>query len=433
MDGDERAHHQESTASPRATGEATAGDPGLAQRLWGRYGGSPGVIPMATTLGLSRRITRPSMGRLPLLTEVQRRWAPADVPPASDRSSLPYAPPAGLGGTPSGSSQVAQFAPDTPRRLFEAARPVRPAAGQGHSRRTSSTLRAGGAPSTQPSVAKAQRTAKTQTEESFAAGPVDPGPTIVQRRLDSPAGQAVQRQVASPQPVRSGVRGTSDSLQRARPPATPGDGAPLPQPVAGEARDTAVGRTGTPVATSTGDLGAAILRRHLAGPSRRAVQRVMASPGPARPAHRPTAGVRSRPETPSPLGRYWTPGATMASDAAEQVNRPGALVQLRGRGGSHSGGVLSAGTSANAKTSLPLAVSPARDNTSMIARQVTTATGDVGDTGSPRSTEPVSPVAASAPEAGGGIDMDSLVERVSRDIYRRLAVERERRGIGRWH
>lgn len=41
------------------------------------------------------------------------------------------------------------------------------------------------------------------------------------------------------------------------------------------------------------------------------------------------------------------------------------------------------------------------------------------------------PAAATQPQAGG-IDLEQITEHVSRVILRRVSVERERRGIGRW-
>jgi hypothetical protein len=47
----------------------------------------------------------------------------------------------------------------------------------------------------------------------------------------------------------------------------------------------------------------------------------------------------------------------------------------------------------------------------------------------------VSPDATTAPEStkGAGADIEDLVERVSRRLFRQLAIERERRGPGSWH
>lgn len=52
-------------------------DSRLARRVWGRYGGSPGVIPLSASRELAARASRVSMGRLPLLAHVQQRWGGA--------------------------------------------------------------------------------------------------------------------------------------------------------------------------------------------------------------------------------------------------------------------------------------------------------------------------------------------------------------------
>jgi hypothetical protein len=76
-------------------GQATAvdADNEIAQRIWNRYGDSPGVIPMGTTLGLAQRISRWSTGRLPMLDEIQRRWEPGGPSYLQGALALPYAGP----------------------------------------------------------------------------------------------------------------------------------------------------------------------------------------------------------------------------------------------------------------------------------------------------------------------------------------------------
>ena len=79
-------HHLDGATAGR-DGRVEAPDAGgkPAQREWGRYGGSPGGIPMATTLRLARRATRLSADRLLPLADVLRRW----VPPESSTPSAP--------------------------------------------------------------------------------------------------------------------------------------------------------------------------------------------------------------------------------------------------------------------------------------------------------------------------------------------------------
>jgi hypothetical protein len=69
----------------------------------------------------------------------------------------------------------------------------------------------------------------------------------------------------------------------------------------------------------------------------------------------------------------------------------------------------------------------------MIARQTTATSGAASEPEAPQSTETITTTATDATEPAGEVDLEQLAEQVSRLIFRRLAVERERRGIGRWH
>jgi hypothetical protein len=82
---------EQSTAAEAGAPSAADGDSNLGGQIRQRYGSSPGVIPMGATLGLAARFTRLSTDRLPLLAQIQRRWAPADGGSPRSWSGLPYA------------------------------------------------------------------------------------------------------------------------------------------------------------------------------------------------------------------------------------------------------------------------------------------------------------------------------------------------------
>jgi hypothetical protein len=105
---------ERSTAAEAGAPSAADGDSSLDRQIRQRYGSSPGVIPMGATLGLAARLTRLSTDRLPLLAQIQRRWAPAGGEFASDRSALPYVRPPDLTGRLSPASETVQRAVGRP-------------------------------------------------------------------------------------------------------------------------------------------------------------------------------------------------------------------------------------------------------------------------------------------------------------------------------
>lgn len=208
----------------------------LAERIWDRYGGSPGLIPTAATLGLARRASRLSTGRLALLADVQRRWAPANIFFPQGPSALPYARPPAFAGPVSPSAYVAQSTPETPPRSFGPTDPIPSATGLTSSRRTGSA-RSGS------------------------------------------AGQAIQRRGTAPEPVRPAGHTIAELPLHAGPLASSSGGAL--QPAGREAQPSTEVRAAPPTATGAGDLGTAILQRHLSGPAERAIQRWGASQPPS--------------------------------------------------------------------------------------------------------------------------------------------------------
>jgi hypothetical protein len=82
---------------------------------------------------------------------------------------------------------------------------------------------------------------------------------------------------------------------------------------------------------------------------------------------------------------------------------------------------------------VPLTINSASGSALSVARQTLPASTPTVETGSAEGTKTFTPMVASAPAQVGEIDLKQLVEQVSRIIFRQLAVERERRGLGRWH
>ena len=68
-----------------------------------------------------------------------------------------------------------------------------------------------------------------------------------------------------------------------------------------------------------------------------------------------------------------------------------------------------------------------------VARQSAPPTGAGPETSGPESSGIGVSAAVRASAEAGVIDVEQLTEQVSRLIWQRLAVERERRGMGRWH
>jgi hypothetical protein len=80
----------------------SSGAPGaeLAGRIWGRYGGAPGVLSPAATFGLAGRATRLATRGLPLLDTLRRRWAVTEAFDAGARVPLRHAGRSRLEGAP---------------------------------------------------------------------------------------------------------------------------------------------------------------------------------------------------------------------------------------------------------------------------------------------------------------------------------------------
>ena len=218
MDRNEKSHDQVFSTATSGAEEDPAGDSKLAQSIWGRYGHSPGVIPTAVTLGLARRITGLSANRVPLLAHMQRRWAGAGFSFPRRWSALSYIS-RGFTGTLSSSTKMVQSASEPASADFGRANPMAQSRDVDRSQRVVSAL-----------------------------------PAKVATGTERPTAERIQRRSVGP------------LISQGK------EEAPILQPAAGPAQPAGNGQDEVSVATSVGDLGAAILRRHLHGPAARAIQ-----------------------------------------------------------------------------------------------------------------------------------------------------------------
>lgn len=204
--------------------ETWTGDSELARSIWDRHVRAPGVIPMASTLQLARRITGMSIHGLPLLADVQRRWLPANSSFPGTWAALPYA---------SSSRPATEFAPVRtvrpyallPRPAAESApiRAVQPLSASPEPGMSAALPVATGVkPAVQRQMASPAETARAMADHRRGAarplpgdmtpalaGAGDLGVAAVQRYLESLPGQAARTDLATlPSPARS----SSDSL-----------------------------------------------------------------------------------------------------------------------------------------------------------------------------------------------------------------------------
>ena len=297
----EHLHHRPDRAAPDPVGEPEpAGDTAeLAERIWGRYGGSPGVIPAPATL--ARRVSRLSTGRLPLLAAVQRRWAQAlsTFPPGP--LGLPYArlPVPATPWTPP--TPAVQSTRERPSRGPGAPGPASWDAVQLRPRRTNLARTAAGV-STLPSetgkeAQPAEAQAAQQNENENENGNVELGAAIWQRHLNSPATRAIQRQgteteiVHPERPLVSITTGRSAAVQR-RPPSDPAARA-----IQRQGTETEIVHPERPFVSATTGRGAAVQRRPLSDPVARATQH----PGAETEIVHPEMPLVSAPPTSGPI------------------------------------------------------------------------------------------------------------------------------------
>jgi hypothetical protein len=464
----------------------------VGQRIWERYGGAPGVIPTGQTLGLVRRATRLSGGRHPLLADIQRRWAPTEVPgpfglsalwttqPAFDTGAqLATAPTGGETRAPSrGAARPVSAAGLARAQHPRAGLPVEegtrsagatagdlsspspapaasrvPTRGPIQRREVSASSQAAGAqPGAPLPLAPAEAAPSSPVS---AASPASPslGPPIVQRTRRSAAQSHSQRSHAAP-----GSRLSASSQA-----TEPQPGAPPPL-VPAEARPSSLGVS--PAASSVSPpLGPAIVQRARRSPTEGLIQRSRATskpgmsassqaPGPwldgslaqaptettplhaaKRPLPRVLSLLRSAPTEPMMISRAI---ASDAPSAAASLEMPLAnpVVQGSGRAGieSNMGGQADSFNAPLMDMPVITSAPAGRRGVFQAKPDTTTTTHPVPPTTSTHRSAPTqgTPVGASGSVAEETREVEELVEKVMQKFLRRLAIESERRGWRQW-
>jgi Domain of unknown function (DUF4157) len=344
MDRGDSRHQYTPADLPSGAEESTVGDSELARSIWRRYGDSPGLIPTAPLLALTRR-AGVSFGRLPLLTDVIQRWVPAVTAFPAAGSTFPYRRSPALGGELSLSTSPALSLPGTLVPDMGTARPSFSTGQAGSQPLAEAQSAAEGSRSDRPMTAKTLRrtvgppilltertlaahdaargeqpTAEAQTGTFALDSSRDLGPTILRRPLQDAAGRVHQPMLTSPglTPLAGDVvpetaltnrppltlRASSEGPQGSPPsvsgvpprsvasgiPSAPiaqggsqrAASAPSPSQPFGTVPQLEAGREVMPPVNSHENLGATIVRRHLEAPLSRAVPGEVLSPGPSR-------------------------------------------------------------------------------------------------------------------------------------------------------
>ena len=225
---------------PRSQIDREAGSE-LAYGILERYGHSPGVIPIAATLKSAGRVARLSTNRIPLLSDIQRRWAPADN---SWWPVLSYVWPIAFSGALSRSTHLMRFANETALSSSEQAIPVALSTGRGGSPRRIS------APLTAPLTAMQASRPVHFTSEKYGKRSVDPLSVSTVGEAGQPIDMEAHR-VGRAQEARTGAR------------ITAGDGN-LGAAILQRHLD---GTRKTLRSLMSGSLGTAILQRYIDGPA----------------------------------------------------------------------------------------------------------------------------------------------------------------------
>lgn len=174
------AEQQQGRSGRKPGGDAPSmdGHPGLAEHLQSRYGGSSIVGRMTETVSRAESVSRLSRSRLPLLADLQRRWARAGPSWPRDPASFPLVQPLPWIGRPAAPATIGHLAPAWPQaRSDMAAQAAIPSSPK-------MTARASPVPRTPAAEAPADRAAQG-TPGARIAGP-RLGRQIVQRHLGLP-------------------------------------------------------------------------------------------------------------------------------------------------------------------------------------------------------------------------------------------------------
>lgn len=480
---DRNSPPHDSTPSGPGSGveESAAGDSELARRIWSRYGSSPGVIPTAVTLGLATRLSRWSSGRLPLVAEVYRRWTPADASFTADWPAPTDAWPPVFAGARPPSVEAVVRAPEIPPHQAGLSSPM-PRASQASSERAAAARPEKAIQPKPPPGAQASRR-RVGPPISVSASERQPIAHKVQRMTEArtpappgaPAGSlgaglvggTIQRATASPDPARvdslmTGGGGEAVSARSPYPPFSPAGGkdkgekgptayagqrtvfrhepahldkgAPLSLPAISRSRTRS--EAGQPLITSA--------QRYVSSPAWGAIQRAVVSPVPARvdspmpaggkEAGSPSGGEGNRERSPTAHvvqravslrePAHVEKGVPLSSPAME-------LLRTADHGAEPVGGAVRFGpASVRAPLEMPLARATASLPAAPIALLQTKPETPTGATpAAPPVPSPMELPEVPAPETPSEVDVTRLAEQVYEILVRRLASERERRGL----
>ena len=405
--------------TPREHYEGPPPYPGMGERIERRYIASPGVVDPGAVVARARARAGFAGARVPLARALLQRWSASGDRPFLDHLPLRSAPawhraPGNRQRQGADGAEPAHnwaLVADVGRSNTPGERPtatVEPPLVVRRASVQSGTAqgRRGEPPRNAPADAHQAECARSlRTSGSSDAVRQGPWPSQLGRRPDPEPGLRLRRQSGSRvEPVQnvdaSWVLASAPALER------PLAGEDVAASVAVSAGATESGPVALP-STVAGIEPVMMLRRKLADaeppvPDSTAAAH-QAEYARALPTSGPSDAVRQGPWS-SPLRRFPHPGPgpTLRPPSASAVEV-----------------VLNAGASR------VLARAPALERPS--------AGGDGLAPPAVRAGETASGAVALPPASGAGVDVERLAEQVSRILVRDLVVERERRGIGRWH
>jgi hypothetical protein len=181
----------------------------LGGRIRRRYFGSPGVLRLGVTMGLTRRISRWSSSRLPLLATIQRRWSLGRRSLAGGVSALPYVRlPVGGDSQPLSAHSTQPMRGEPTLGLGPLDLRTLPG-GRVDLQRTAAAQPTTGTPPQRSMASQGRGALEAQAAPvpqaaamAQAASPANHlGASILRRHLGGPATRAVQRREAAPRQV----------------------------------------------------------------------------------------------------------------------------------------------------------------------------------------------------------------------------------------
>lgn len=267
----------------------------LGRQIWGRYSSSPGVIPTSVTLGVASRL---SSDRLPLLSDIDRRWRSAEVFSPQGLPALPYGRSQALGKQTSPSISVAPTPGEQKPGSFVSEIP-NASAGLAALRPPVPVHQATESVASQTRIGKAQAFGEAPAEKPNGTIARDLAGSILERYPSRPTGRPVQRAVPLPGSTAPGGRAGSDRadsglvLAEQAPPTgektshetgdsavSHGEEGSLAWQADPDAQPSIGKRTAMPFVTEMGGPGAVIRKRLFSSPDRRENQPTVPLPEP---------------------------------------------------------------------------------------------------------------------------------------------------------